>query len=76
MNVRRIFKEMECQFIFWLCQRLLLFFAMQAFCDRDEVIAGIREGLADLNADRVRLLGDVDRSCWSNAVLGPCFSMG
>jgi predicted transcriptional regulator len=34
--------------------------AMQALRDRDQSIAGIREGLADLNAGRVRLLGDVD----------------
>ena len=34
--------------------------AMQALRDRDEVIAGIREGLSDLDAGRVRLLGDVD----------------
>jgi Arc/MetJ-type ribon-helix-helix transcriptional regulator len=34
--------------------------AMQALRDRDEAIAGIREGLADLDASRVRPLGDVD----------------
>ena len=34
--------------------------AMQALRDRDETIAGIREGLSDLDAGRVRLLGDVD----------------
>ena len=34
--------------------------AMQALHDRDEAIAGIREGLSDLDAGRVRLLGDVD----------------
>jgi predicted transcriptional regulator len=34
--------------------------AMQALRDRDETIAGIREGLADLDAGRVRSLGDVD----------------
>jgi predicted transcriptional regulator len=34
--------------------------AMLALRDRDESIAGIREGLADLDAGRVRPLGDVD----------------
>ena len=34
--------------------------AMQALRDRDETIAGIREGLSDLDAGRVRPLGDVD----------------
>jgi predicted transcriptional regulator len=34
--------------------------AMQALRDRDETIAGIREGLSDLDAGRVRSLGDVD----------------
>ena len=34
--------------------------AMRALRDRDETIAGIREGLSDLDAGRVRLLGDVD----------------
>ena len=34
--------------------------ALQALRDRDEAIAGIREGLSDLDAGRVRLLGDVD----------------
>jgi Arc/MetJ-type ribon-helix-helix transcriptional regulator len=34
--------------------------ALQALRDRNETIAGIREGLADLDAGRVRLLGDVD----------------
>lgn len=34
--------------------------ALQALRDRDETIAGIREGLADLNAGRVRLLDGVD----------------
>ena len=34
--------------------------AMQALRDRDEAIAGIREGLSDLDAGRVRLLDDVD----------------
>jgi Arc/MetJ-type ribon-helix-helix transcriptional regulator len=34
--------------------------AMQALRDRDETIGGIREGLSDLDAGRVRLLGDVD----------------
>lgn len=34
--------------------------AMQALRDRDEAIAGIREGLSDLDAGRVRSLGDVD----------------
>ena len=34
--------------------------AMQALRDRDETIAGIREGLSDLDAGRVRLLSDVD----------------
>jgi predicted transcriptional regulator len=34
--------------------------AMQALRDRDESMAGICEGLADLDAGRVRPLGDVD----------------
>lgn len=34
--------------------------AMQALRDRDEAIAGVCEGLADLDAGRVRILGDVD----------------
>ncbi|MBU4272326.1 MAG: type II toxin-antitoxin system ParD family antitoxin [Planctomycetes bacterium] len=34
--------------------------ALQALRDRDKTIAGIREGLADLDAGRVRPLGDVD----------------
>ena len=34
--------------------------AMQALRDRDEAIAGIREGLSDLDAGRVRSLADVD----------------
>jgi predicted transcriptional regulator len=34
--------------------------AMQALRDRDQAIAGIREGLADLEAGRVRPLCDVD----------------
>jgi predicted transcriptional regulator len=34
--------------------------AMQALRDRHQTIAGIREGLSDLDAGRVRLLGDVD----------------
>lgn len=34
--------------------------ALQALRDRDETIAGIREGLVDLDAGRVRPLGDVD----------------
>ena len=34
--------------------------AMQALRDRDETIAGIRQGLSDLDAGQVRLLGDVD----------------
>lgn len=34
--------------------------AMQALRDRDEAVAGIREGLSDLDAGRVRSLGDVD----------------
>lgn len=34
--------------------------AMQALRDRDEAIAGIREGLSDLDAGRVRRLDDVD----------------
>jgi predicted transcriptional regulator len=34
--------------------------AMQALRDRDEAIAGIREGLSDLDAGRMRSLGDVD----------------
>ena len=34
--------------------------AMQALRDRDEAIAGIREGLSDLDAGRVRPLCDVD----------------
>jgi len=38
----------------------LLVEAMQALRDREEAIVGIREGLADLDAGRVRLLDDVD----------------
>ncbi len=34
--------------------------AMQALRDRDETIAGIREGLADFTAGRVRVLGEID----------------
>ena len=34
--------------------------ALQALRDRDKTIAGIREGLVDLDAGRVRPLGDVD----------------
>ena len=34
--------------------------AMQALRDRDEAIAGLREGLADLDAGRVRPLDHVD----------------
>lgn len=34
--------------------------AMQALRDRDEAIAGIQEGLSDLDAGRVRSLADVD----------------
>ena len=34
--------------------------AMQALRDRDEAIAGIQEGLSDLDAGRVRPLSDVD----------------
>jgi predicted transcriptional regulator len=34
--------------------------AMQALRDRDQAIAGIREGLADMDAGRIRSLGDVD----------------
>ena len=34
--------------------------AMQAIRDRDEAIAGIQEGLSDLDAGRVRPLSDVD----------------
>ena len=34
--------------------------AMQALRDRHEAIAGIREGLSDLEAGRVRPLVDVD----------------
>lgn len=34
--------------------------AMQALRERDESLAGIREGLADMHAGRVRPLGDVD----------------
>jgi predicted transcriptional regulator len=34
--------------------------AMQALRDRDEAVAGIREGLSDLDAGRVRSLADVD----------------
>ncbi len=33
---------------------------VEALRDRDKTIAGIREGLADLDASRVRPLGDVD----------------
>ena len=38
----------------------VLFEALQALRDRDEAVAGIREGLADLEAGRVRPLNDVD----------------
>jgi Arc/MetJ-type ribon-helix-helix transcriptional regulator len=44
--------------------------AMQALRDRGETIAGVREGLSDLDAGRVRLLGDVDaelRTKWERA---------
>jgi predicted transcriptional regulator len=34
--------------------------AMQGLRDRDEAIAGIREGLSDLDAGRARPIGDVD----------------
>jgi antitoxin ParD1/3/4 len=34
--------------------------AMQALRDRDETLAGLREGLSDLDAGRVRPLGEVD----------------
>ena len=34
--------------------------AMRALRDRDEAVAGIREGLSDLEAGRVRSLSDVD----------------
>jgi predicted transcriptional regulator len=34
--------------------------AMQALRDRNEATAGIREGLSDLDAGRVRSLGNVD----------------
>jgi len=34
--------------------------AMQALRDRDETIAAIREGLTDMDAGRLRPLGDVD----------------
>ena len=34
--------------------------AMQALRDRDEAVAGIREGLSDLTAGRVRPVDDVD----------------
>ena len=34
--------------------------ALQALRDRDEAIAGIREGLADLEAGRIRSLKEVD----------------
>ena len=34
--------------------------ALQALRDRDATIAGIREGVADLDAGRVRPLDDVD----------------
>jgi hypothetical protein len=34
--------------------------AMQALRDRDEAVAGVREGLSDFSAGRVRLVGDVD----------------
>jgi predicted transcriptional regulator len=34
--------------------------AMQALRDRDEAVAGIREGLSDLDAGRLRSLSEVD----------------
>lgn len=38
----------------------VLLAAMHALRDRAEAMAGIQEGLADLDAGRVRSLGDVD----------------
>lgn len=38
----------------------LLLEAMVALRDRDEAVIGIRQGLADLDAGRVRPLSDVD----------------
>ena len=38
----------------------LLLEALRALRDRSEAIAGIREGLADLEAGRVQPLGDFD----------------
>jgi predicted transcriptional regulator len=45
--------------------------AMQALRDRDEAIAGIREGLADLDAGRVRSLGDVDAELRTKHAIAP-----
>lgn len=38
----------------------LLLEAMRALVDRDEAIAGIREGIDDMEAGRIRPLEDVD----------------
>lgn len=38
----------------------LLLEAMRALEDREEAVAGIREGLADMEAGRTRSLSDVD----------------
>ena len=38
----------------------LLMEAVQVLRDRDEAVAGIREGLADLDGDRTRTLREVD----------------
>ena len=45
--------------------------AMQALRDRDEAIAGIREGLSDLDAGRVRSLGDVDAELRTKHAIAP-----
>jgi predicted transcriptional regulator len=45
--------------------------AMQALRDRDEAIAGIREGLSDLDAGRVRPLGDVDSELRTKHAIAP-----
>jgi len=45
--------------------------AMQALRDRDEAVAGIREGLSDLDAGRVRSLGDVDAELRTKHAIAP-----
>jgi len=45
--------------------------AMQALRDRDEAIAGIREGLSDLDAGRVRSLGEVDAELRTKHAIAP-----